>query len=248
MDKTSLGDRMKKYERAFKFSLPQRMPLIIRVDGKAFHTYTKGLKPFDKNLRKVMDLTALKLCEEIQGAQLAYVQSDEISLLVHNYKRFASQGWFDNELQKICSVSAAIASATFTNESVLLERGRRPAFFDSRAFILPENEVNNYFIWRQQDWIRNSVQMLAYSLYSHRECYKKNNSALQEMCFQKGKNWNNLPPEDKRGRCVVPKYWLSIGPEEDYDELAAGKNWCSIPAWEFKDQRDIVKKFLECDE
>ena len=88
-DRTSLGDRMKLYEGAFKSSLPIRMPVILRVDGKAFHTYTKSLKkpeePNNSELEQVMNPTALKLCEELQGAQVAYVQSDEISILLHNY-------------------------------------------------------------------------------------------------------------------------------------------------------------------
>lgn len=223
-DKTTLGDRMKSYEAASKQTLPPRLPVIIRVDGKAFHTYTQGLKKapgvaYDANLERVMNLTAMKLCEEIQGAQMAYVQSDEISILVHGYKRLTSQGWFQNELQKMVSVSAAIASATFTahsgeiwatapdSEASTWSLGSashiRPAYFDSRAFVLPEPEVCNYFIWRQQDATRNSVQMLARALYSHKECHNKNGSELQEMTFQKGRNWNDEPTSFKRGRCIV---------------------------------------------
>lgn len=210
MDKTSLGDRMKGYERTFKTSLPGRMPVVIRVDGKAFHTYTKGLKgepgnPWNRALSDTMDETAEKLVASIQGAEFAYVQSDEISVFVHYYKRFTSQPWFDNEVQKMVSVSAGIASATFTANSSAIWNGEiRPAVFDSRAFVLPEAEVNNYFIWRQQDAVRNSIQMLARSLYSHKECNNKNTSELQEMTFQKGFNWNNVPGCFKRGTVVYP--------------------------------------------
>ena len=252
MDKTSLGDRMKKYERAFKFSLPQRMPVIIRIDGKAFHAYTRGIPSFSQDLREVMDITVLELCEQIQGAQFAYVQSDEISILIHTYKRFTSQGWFDNGLQKITSVSAAIAAATFTANSGRFadsSSGLKPAYFDSRAFVLPESDVNNYFIWRQQDWHRNSVQMLARTLYSHKECYKKNNSELQEMCFQKGKNWNDLPLHDKRGRCIVKTSWLPPWAiEHGYRPLIRDRNWCSTPAWDFKKEKQRVGEFLQVEE
>ncbi len=200
---------MKGYERAFKTVLPGRMPVIIRVDGKAFHTYTRGLKtepgyPFHEGMCNVMDEVAKCLCHQIQGAEVAYVQSDEISILVHYYKRFTSEAWFDNEVQKMVSVSAGIASARFTSLSYELwpDEEIRPAVFDSRVFVLPEAEVNNYFIWRQQDATRNSVQMLARSLYSHKECNNKNNSELQEMTFQKGFNWNDEPAGFRRGRYI----------------------------------------------
>ncbi len=144
-DNMSLGDRMKiYYENCSKIVLPRRMPLIIRLDGKAFHTLTRGCeKPFDMNIIKLMDQTTKYLCKNIQGAVLAYVQSDEISILVHNYKRLTSSAWFDNELEKIVSITAGMASAYFTmmyNESVIAYRNHRdilkPCIFDSRVFVL----------------------------------------------------------------------------------------------------------------
>lgn len=100
--KDSLGDRMKSYEHAVDYVLTPRTPLILRVDGKAFHTYTKGLKrPWDETLNEVMDITAATLCDNIQGAQVAYVQSDEISILVHGYKSFGSQQYFNGRVQKM---------------------------------------------------------------------------------------------------------------------------------------------------
>lgn len=195
----SLGDRIKlKYEHAYRHYLPGRMPVIIRVDGKAFHTLTRGMeKPFDPRFTDMMNKTAQALMENIQGAELAYVQSDEISVLVHNYKRFTSSAWFDNNIQKMVSVAAAIATATFT-----LEYGK-PAMFDARAFVLPEAEVNNYFLWRQQDATRNSINAVAQSLYSHKELMGKNLKETQELIFQRGQNWNDYPTGLKRGRCVV---------------------------------------------
>lgn len=204
-DKTSLGDRMKGYEIASRSSLPARLPMIIRVDGKAFHTYTRGCKrPWDENLVAVMNETAAQLCKHVQGTQIAYVQSDEISLLVHNYKTLQTQSYFDGEIQKIVSITASIAGAMFTaNSGQIWGNVIKPAFFDSRVFILPESEVCNYFIWRQQDMSRNSIQMLARSIYSHKELQNKNSSELQEMCFQKGHNWNDEPTAMRRGRCIV---------------------------------------------
>lgn len=216
----SLGDRMKKYyEGIWKVYLPRRMPMIIRVDGKAFHTYTRGCeKPFDYRLMQLMDETAKHLCENIQGAKLAYVQSDEISILVHDYTTLHSEAWFDKELQKMCAISAAMASVYFSMNSWKLLKGTpfvqnkpdniKPALFDSRCFVLPENEVTNYFHWRQTDATRNSIQMQARALYSHKECDNKNQSDLQEMIHQKGQNWNDTPTGAKRGRCVYKKQIL----------------------------------------
>lgn len=224
MSNDSLGDRMKSYEDCYRTHLPIRMPVILRIDGKAFHSYTKSCKkPVDEGLVECMNDTAIALCEKVQGCRLAYVQSDEISLLLTNYQSVDTQSWFDNNLQKMVSISAAVASVTFTENSYKIwgfcdnAEGTgfegmgytsaiiKSAYFDSRAFVLPKEDVCNYFIWRQQDATRNSVQMLARSLYSHKECTDKNNSELQEMIFQKGINWNDCPVPQKRGRCIIKK-------------------------------------------
>jgi tRNA(His) guanylyltransferase len=200
----SLGDRMKLFENAFRVSLPPRMPVILRVDGKAFHSYTRGLeRPFSDPFVAAMNLVATDLCEEIQGSCLAYVQSDEISVLVHTYKTFETQAWFALNLQKMVSVAAATAAATMTDRSVSLFGNTKQARFDARAFVLPENEVANYFLWRQNDASRNSIQMLARSLASHKECDGLGQAELQELCFQHGTNWNDLPTQYRRGRCAV---------------------------------------------
>ena len=197
----TLGNRMKEnYEDPYRIKLPKRMPVIIRLDGKAFHTLTRQCyteKPFDNFFIGLMNRTALALMKDISGARVAYVQSDEISILINNYANFDTEAWFDNNLQKMVSVSAGIASSHFSL------MGGRSVTFDARAFVLPKEEVNNYFIWRQQDWERNSLQMLARTLYSHRELHGKGKAELHEMCFQKGQNWNDLPVSYKRGRCIL---------------------------------------------
>lgn len=193
-----LGDRMKGYERASRVVLPRRMPVIVRVDGKGFHGVTKGCeRPFDEHLMGLMNMTAIRLCHEAQGAVFGFVQSDEISVLLHNYKRLQTDPWFDNELQKIVSVAAGIASGFFTRE------WDAPVAFDARAFVLPESEVANYFIWRQQDATRNSIQMATRALYSHAQVDEKNTSEMQEMMHAKGVNWNDYPVGCKRGRAIV---------------------------------------------
>lgn len=196
--KKSIGERMKNnYEIPYLLRFPMRIPLIIRLDGKNFHRFTSKMdKPFDKKFVQNMAMLSKFLVEELQGAEFAYCQSDEISILIHNYKKLESQPLFNNELQKIVSVSAGLASAYF---SYLY---KEIVVFDSRAFILPEAEVVNYFIWRQLDAIRNSISMLANSLYSHKELHGKNSKQKQDMCLIKGKNWNNLPTRYKRGIAV----------------------------------------------
>lgn len=214
----SLGDRMKNYENAYRLYLPLRLPVIVRVDGRAFHTFTKGFqKPFDDVFAQAMRETALILCKEISGAKMAYVQSDEISVLVTNNDTINTQPWFDNNLQKLVSLSSSIATLAFNNgfqiavtsynesfgQFTTYFRALHKATFDARAFIIPPDEVCNYFIWRQQDATRNSIQMVAQSLYSHKELQGKNCDELQEMIFQKGINWNNYQPWQKHGICLI---------------------------------------------
>ena len=253
----SLGDRMKGYEAAQRTTLPGRLPIVLRVDGKAFHTYTRGCqKPFDPNLEAVMNLTATALCESIQGAQLAYVQSDEISVLIHTYKRFNSSSWFDNQIQKMTSISAAIASTTFTMNSWRIWKGSvlapigleslRPALFDSRVFVVPEADVCNYFLWRQLDASHNSVQMLARSLYSHKQLHGMNVIKLQEMIKEKGQDWATLPASNRHGRCIVKQQMVDVN---DMLVQLSRTRWVvdnNIPS--FKENRNYINDLLQVEE
>ena len=209
MDKTSLGDRMKTYEQVPRRSLIKRMPVIIRVDGKAFHTLTANCKkPFDPKLLGIMWETALALCQNIQNARLAYIQSDEISILLNDYSTLDTQPWFDNCLDKIESVSAGIASAHFTN------LWGSPAVFDSRAWNIPREEVVNYFIWRQQDCQRNSVSMVARAHFSHNELQKLNTTQMkQKLRKEADVNWDQLEVYLKRGACAIKTAYIENGQE-----------------------------------
>ena len=243
-----LDVRMKLYEEAARTTFPRRLPLIVRVDGKAFSKYTAMLpgKPFDRNFISVMESVAIALCTEIQGAELAYAQSDEVSVLVHGYKKFDSQPYFGNQLQKIVSVSAAIASATFTANSWRMFKIHYPptiddivpAYFDARAFVLPEAEVTNYFIFRQNDAIRNSVQMWTRSMFSHKECHGKSVAEMKVMCESIGKPWEDLTPTIRKGRCVKKHYkdGQRMGWKVDTD----------IPM--FNEDRAYVEDLLELDD
>lgn len=199
----SLGDRMKGYEAVFRPKLPNRLPVIIRVDGRAFHTFTRGFKrPFDEDLRSAMVTTALRLCGAISGAKFAYTQSDEISILVTNNDTLDTQAWFDNDLVKMCSIAASTATVEFNCAIAPEHRASRP-MFDARAFVLPPEEVVNYFIWRQKDWHRNSLQMLSRSHYSHRELEGVDRAGMHEMLMEKSVNWADLPGYWKDGTCIT---------------------------------------------
>jgi len=204
----NLGERIKNYyENQWKFKLPMRMPIIVRIDGKNFHTWTRKhqcVKPFDRELMKIFDESAVHLCYMIPDVQFAYLQSDEINLLIHNYKTIEQEAWYDNNLQKIVSIIASTYSSLF-NFLYFSKDFYELAFFDCRAFCLPENEVVNYFIWRQKDWERNSIQMLARQFYSHKELNNKKRDEIHEMLFQKNVNWANLSTQLKNGRCVVKR-------------------------------------------
>jgi tRNA(His) guanylyltransferase len=199
----SLGDRMRQYINVSNTRLIQRMPVIIFVDGKKFHNYTRSMeKPFSDNLIYNMQITARALCEEIQGSKLAYIQSDEISILLHNYDKLNQGAYFDFRTQKMASIAASTATLEFNRFGRL---GQLPygARFDARCFNVPKEEVCNYFIWRQKDWTRNSVQMLARSKFSNKALYKKDQNEMKDMLMDIGINWNDLPTQNKRGSCVI---------------------------------------------
>ena len=248
MSNDTLGDRCKRYEESFRTILPERMPVILRLDGKAFHTYTKGCKrPFDEALSSCMNDTAIYLCKNIQNVVVAYIQSDEISILLNNYQDINTESWYGNNAIKMCSVAAGMASAYFTSISDRIFGKSKLATFDCRAFVVPKEDVNNVFLWRQQDATRNSVQMLARSLYSHKECTDKNNSELQEMCYQKGYNWNDVLVPQKRGRCIIKTQIPGTATNRKTGEVVSflRSEWVAdqnIPV--FSQDRSYIEKFV----
>lgn len=225
IDKTDLAKRMKTYEAVSKATLVRRMPVIVRIDGKAFHTFTRGFqKPFDGNLMESMKATMKCLCREIQGCVLGYTQSDEITLVLIDYKKLDSSAWFDNEVQKICSVVASMATLYFNrifyekvidNPSTWKRENfdlcasydkaiKKGAMFDARCFNVPKEDVCNNIYWRQLDATRNSIQMVGQANFSHRQLQNKSCAQIQEMLFtEKGINWNDFSTDKKRGSCCI---------------------------------------------
>lgn len=236
----SLGDRMKRYENVTRHYLTRKMPVIIRLDGKAFHSFTRGFKkPFDDILVKSMQETMKYLCENIHGCVLGYTQSDEITLVLVDYQNRESDAWFDNNIQKMVSVSASMATMKFNKvfednayngyplhdinkENAKLVSDyysaiRKGAMFDSRVFTIPKEEVVNCLIWRQQDATRNSIQSVGQSNFSQKQLHKKKCNDIQDMLFvEKGINWNDYPTHLKRGSCCIKKpFKINEGTENE---------------------------------
>lgn len=206
-----IGDRMKaNYEQRYKFALTRRTPVIIRVDGRAFHSFTHNFKkPFDSTVMGAMLMGAHTVLNLAQGAKLAYVQSDEASFLLTDYDNLQTQAWFDYDFCKLVSVSASLMTQGFNAYLCSLGRPSRFADFDCRAFNIPKEEIANYFLWRAKDWQRNSVSMYAGSFFSHHDMFKKSMSDLHEMLYKEGKNWaTDLTLQEKNGTFVLKKCGL----------------------------------------
>ena len=226
-----LGTRMKEYEKRNQYYLQKRTPVAIRVDGRSFHTFTKGFqRPFDKILIKTMQETAKYMCENIQGAKFAYVQSDEITIILVDYDTLKTDCWFNYRTDKLCSISASMATMAFNKffeknvadgyehrydvkdecsmpydlYKTYTNAINKGAVFDARCFNIPKEEVTNLIYWRQLDASRNSIQMVGQANFSHKELQNKSCNDIQDMLMlQKNINWNDFPTYQKRGSCVV---------------------------------------------
>ncbi len=201
-----LGDRMKKYENCYNSLLIDGLPVIVRIDGKSFHSFTKDcVRPFDVAFHSLMKDTLVGLVEEFVPA-IGYCQSDEISLLFYQ-KTFESQLPFGGKVNKLNSVLASSATKYFASAQVEHPYPRLNGFpsFDCRCKVVPtKEEAANYFLWRTRDASKNSVSMAAQAKFSHAELQGKNCDQMQEMLFQvHGINWNDYPEVQKRGTWVT---------------------------------------------
>lgn len=239
MDTSDLAKRMKDYESVSKTRLMKRCPVICRIDGKAHHSFTRGFKrPFDEIYIKSMQETAKYLCENIQGVVLSYQQSDEITLVMVDYKKLNTSPYFDYEVQKLCSIIASMATmafnkafeknveAFFCNEVVdnaanivnetkyklhktYIKAVDKGAMFDARVFNIPKEEVTNLIYWRMLDATRNSIQMVGQANFSHTELQNKSCNMIQDMLMtQRGINWNDFPVYQKRGSCCIRNHMI----------------------------------------
>ena len=241
-DTTALGDRMKAHEAAHRAVLPRRTYTILRLDGRAFHTYLRDAqKPFDTQFIADMAAVAEALSEEISGTAFAYHQSDEISILITDFATPQTQPWFGGVVAKQLSVSASLATA------VLNERrpGRR-ALFDARVFTVSDPvEVANYFLWRQRDAVRNSISMAAQAHFSHKRLHGVSSFGMQELLWsEKGVNWNDYPDQCKRGQTTVrhtgerPVEYTDRRTNETVRTTAIRSWWETEPAARFTAEAD----------
>lgn len=216
-----IGNRMKsQYEDRTRFMLPRRTYTIVRIDGKAFHTFTRGCKkPFDYGLMEALDQAAIAFCEEAMGVRCGYGQSDEYSFLLTDFEINSTEAWFDGNVQKICSVAASIFTEAFP---------RAGAQFDARCFTIPDPvEVYNYFIWRQQDATRNAIQSAGHAIFSPKQMHGMDTNQIQEKLFQEcGINFNDYPSRAKRGR-VIWKETYTMEPTPESISMAS----CERTRW-----------------
>jgi tRNA(His) guanylyltransferase len=223
MDKVegSLGDRMKSYEDKHQL---QKGVVLVRVDGKAFHTWTKVAmlnRPFDLNMHNAMVYASFETASQMQGFRIAYTQSDETTFLLENLKPEAG-AWFDYKVQKLASIAASMFTYYFNSWIRSSDiKYAPPAFFDARAFGMPTEDAANNFVWRQQDNTRNHIQAKAHHVFSHSEVQNKNGVELAQMLFDAGYGLDTLPEWVRYGTFVVrnDSGWNSFDERLSYDEI-----------------------------
>jgi len=227
MGSLKIGDYFKKtYESEPFNTIEPKQNVIIRLDGVAFHTFTKKFKkPFDNILSEAMIQTAKTLCESIHGCVMAYTQSDEISLLINDYSSDNAQGWFGFKRQKLISVSASMCTLffnewldTFMKEYTGFGHDKN-AFFDARVLVVKDEDVPSYFKWRTMDAIRNSKLAFGMGYYSHKQLMNKNTTEIVQMVKdEKGADWNKIPDKFKYGMYIIKNLVPKIMSEDHYDK------------------------------
>ena len=201
-DRTSIGDWMKSFETKERF-IPG-VPIIARIDGRAFHSFTRGMdRPYDIGLIMCLQ-DAMKFVFEESNARIGYHQSDEISLLFYSANP-QSQVYFDGRKQKMISMLAADVTSAFTLAAMdhWPEKVKRMhPRFDCRVYQYPVGVVPFYFRWRVRDAVKNSISMAASHYYSNQQLHGKNSAERQDMLIAKGVNWNNYPRYFKEGTFI----------------------------------------------
>lgn len=248
MKNDALGNRMKtNYENPARHYLIRRVPVIVRVDGRAFHTLTANhfKRPFDGKFIEAMQLAAMRTAADMQGFKMGYVQSDEASFVLTDYDDIATEPWFGYCQNKIESIAAATMTFAFAR-CLRLAGVNADVEFDARAFNVPEAEVTNYFLWRAKDWYRNSVSMYTRFCWGPREMHGKKIRDMHEMLHARGRNWStDLGDEERNGTFILPgfqarsdikphfqevdKLWITVNPttrEEQCPGIESDPNLC----------------------
>lgn len=239
MSYDNLGDRIKGYESVSNHTLTKRTPVIMRIDGKAFHTWTKSIRdPFCEDLRTVFLRSIQSFLADAQNSVFTYHQSDEISILFNDWKDINTETWFDNKIQKMSSVGASLFTGNFNHWKLYSKRlTEKPiASFDCRVFNIPKEEVVNYFIWRQQDATRNSIQTYARNYFSHKQLHGIPNTKVIEMLDQNNTRWEELDTWKKRGTSVYRDF------SEDRSTISNIVTDHNIPI--FTEDRNYIERHL----
>ena len=202
-EKDAVGDRLKTFERAAEVVLDATKPIIVRLDGRHFHSWTRCLdRPADVRMEALMRRTMLALAEEV-GACYVYTQSDEITLVM--LARGKSQPTFGARSQKLCSLLASLASVTFNG--MLAEYGvvaKKPATFDCRAYNVPDRETAaEVVLWREADAIRNSVNARGQEFLSAKQMHELDIRGVRAWLVENGKAWGDLTETRKFGSAVA---------------------------------------------
>lgn len=234
-----LGERMKGYEAEARLELPKRSLAAIRIDGRAFHTWTRGLpRPYSRRLMDAMAATTQALCEEVSGSVIGYTQSDEISIVFQDFAKLDTQRWFGGSVQKICSVSASIATAHFARAFW----DRPPAAFDARVFALPsQTEAMNYLLWRQRDAQRNAISMLAEDRFSAKSLHGQGTPERRERLQAEGVDLDAEDPRFLHGQCLhritveekVRYFDKRLGEEVETPQPVVRRRWAAGAAPQF---------------
>ena len=221
-----LEDRMLYYRGLSDYRLIPNSYVLLMLDGRSFSSFVKNYfdKPFDDKFINMMNETAKYLCEKIQGCKFAYVQSDEISLVITDFDTPNSDSFFGYRLEKILSISASMASAKF-NQLMTLEALRRAVDgldeygcinteevianvklleFDCKAWNVPSyNDVFAWNLFRQNDCLKNSKQQAAQAWLPHKQLVNK--TADEQIALLKEKqgiDWNDFDDGKKYGRFI----------------------------------------------
>ncbi len=221
MDKTSLGDRIKSYEAATETRLLPRLPVVIRLDGRSFSKFTKGMKrPFDSEFRQAMIETTKYLVEQTH-AKIGYTQSDEITLVLHSDNLKNGSVLFDGRVQKIASNFASMASVKFLLEMQTrfpekVDGTKTLPSFDARVFATPSiTEATNSVYWRVQDCVKNSISMVAQCNFSHKELQGLDTKQMQyKLLTERDINWNDFSSNEKQGT-FIRKERVQVKLDED---------------------------------
>lgn len=222
-NKDGLGDRIKRYESISEHYFIPKTPIIIRCDGKAFHTKVKEWgcqRPFDQTLINCMFESAKEVAKQMQGCKALYAQSDEVTFVLTDDYSLETQQWFGGRQNKIESVTAAMMTAFFNKNWMVSTyydgyddmEAYSPAIFDARAFQCPKEDVANVFVWRVKDWERNSLSMFCNQYFTPKELHGQGRADQHEMLYKIDHNWaTECTDQQKNGS------WHSPGKPDKFD-------------------------------